>query len=244
MPSPPSGMQLIKTANVKSSKIQFQFGFHVNWYRCPFEIQAKEKRKGNITDKTKLWLNTSVLRHHDNFCGFFHFWNTQKENDLGTSSFRSSVSLQKAQLRISIILNYDERREKSVGFPSTFLDLTISLLTPYELSHTPCADMIRESDSVLCVVILWIIYFNFSLESKHVSACFWNSVWAPVTWAYIFQQALILRRQHSVLTAFRVWWRERGGGWERSRGEWGGGWVWQRRNPGLSNVIRRRAAGK
>lgn len=126
--------------------------------------------------------------------------------------YKKSGSLVAAQLRISIILNYDERRENSVGFPSTFLDLTISLLPPYELSHTPCADMIRESDSVLCVVILWIIYFNFSLEPKHVSACFWNSVWAPVTWAFIFQQALILRRQHSVLTAFRVWWREKGGG--------------------------------
>lgn len=160
--------------------------------------------------------------------------------------YKKSRSLVAAQLRISIILKYDERREKSVGFPCTFLDLTISLLTPYEtFTHALCrAWYWRVTAFFLCVVILWIIYFNFSLESKHVSACFWNSVWAPVTWAYIFQQALILRRQHSVLTAFRVWWRERGGGWERSRGVWGGGWVWQRRNPGLSNVTRRRAAGK
>lgn len=53
--------------------------------------------------------------------------------------YKKSGSLVAAQLRISIILNYDERREKSVGFPCTFLDLTISLLTPYEtLTHALC----------------------------------------------------------------------------------------------------------
>lgn len=193
-----------------------------------------------------------MLRHHDNFCGFFHFWNTQKKNDLGTSSFRSSVSLQKVQVTSRGTIedfNYSEiwwKKRKICGVSMHFPGFDHLFAHSIWNFHTrPVQSMILESDSVfLCVVILWIIYFNFSLESKHVSACFWNSVWAPVTWAYIFQQALILRRQHSVLTAFRVWWRERGGGWERSRGVWGGGWVWQRRNPGLSNVTWRRAAGK
>lgn len=204
------------------------------------------------------WQNRTVAQHFCvetswQFLWFLSFLKyAKKKNDLGTSSFRSSVSLQKVQVTSRGTIedfNYSEiwwKKRKICGVSMHFPGFDHLFAHSIWNFHTrPVQSMILESDSVfLCVVILWMIYFNFSLESKHVSACFWNSVWAPVTWAYIFQQALILRRQHSVLTAFRVWWRERGGGWERSRGVWGGGWVWQRRNPGLSNVTRRRAAGK
>lgn len=127
--------------------------------------------------------------------------------------YKKSRSLVAAQFRN---FNYSEiwwKKRKICGVSMHFPGFDHLFAHSIWNSHTrPVQSMILESDNVLCVVILWIIYFNFSWESKHVSTCFWNSVWAPVTWVYIFQQSLILRRQHSVLTAFRVWWRERGGG--------------------------------
>lgn len=82
--------------------------------------------------------------------------------------YKKSGSLVTAQFRN---FNYSElwwKKRKICGVSMHFPGFDHLFAHSIWYSHTrPVQSMILESDSVLCVVILWIIYTNFSWESKH-----------------------------------------------------------------------------